>query len=836
MTRNTPASSSPPRKAAPRARAELRRGDYIKLFAAVSLVTTGAAALVHPEAADLEQLVRPLPFTRDVLRGQFPGFEIKGSLFDNSLSLHEGRQGRLRLLGAPTTTAFRVTASVRRAHNHGFRLYLARAGGQRRFFQYSSVSVKDNGLFTEQGSQIHQVLRADEVQRSTEKALHVELQIDVRGRSLTATINGRTLRGSWPDAEGVLDLELVPIRPGNRALVDRLAVWDMSGDAPRPVASSAFVGSLFYLFDLPRALGLQPRSRLVRALGLVLLAGGALLLDLLLLWLVRVARLRRWSLLTAAGALFLLTPLQGALVLALRSGLRLPYLSALACLAAVLLLKALVLARFGCGRPARPTGRARLLPPLLGAVGLAAHLLATAWLWSWQGDPLSTLRATALHDPWIYTLFVAAAPIIAAASAWALSRPLPLEGLLLVAAQYGAVLLFPPLPDSLSTFMFFVAALVPWIIFTLVHVARRPERGSLLKAAHAVVAVALLLGCAELGLRSIAFLDNYFNSQSLIKMYSWDIARHTNLFNNQRQRQKFTIKGRAFTRKKAPGVLRVVCLGSSSTAGSGASDTTRFSYPAQLQRVLDQQAGQRVEVINGGIPGVFFYTLRVYLEDVLMRLEPDVVVVYFGLNKDSRDARRFHQAMQAEMVQNPQIGNERQMWAALQLRHNPTAVIDALLGMIEYRAFVGAVLLVNELRTLGQDRQQRVEQGQSDQRHRWLTANEVVQISRRGEAKVLLLPEVNRFHVLSLRPGETPSEGDYYQLFARLARKHAGNGVQQQSLLRYWDAQKVYSYLRDDVHMNDAGYRYLAGVVAQVLFSKGLVKRKAGDAAAGTQP
>lgn len=82
---------------------------------------------------------------------------------------------------------------------------------------------------------------------------------------------------------------------------------------------------------------------------------------------------------------------------------------------------------------------------------------------------------------------------------------------------------------------------------------------------------------------------------------------------------------------KPEGMFRIVALGGSTTysTGTGPQD----SYPAQLERILREDYDYaNVEVINGGIPG---YTSWDTLVNYLLRvveLEPDLLIVYDGIN------------------------------------------------------------------------------------------------------------------------------------------------------------------------------------------------------------
>jgi lysophospholipase L1-like esterase len=85
-----------------------------------------------------------------------------------------------------------------------------------------------------------------------------------------------------------------------------------------------------------------------------------------------------------------------------------------------------------------------------------------------------------------------------------------------------------------------------------------------------------------------------------------------------------------FSDAKAPGVIRIVCLGDSSTFGMQVEE--RETYPRQLAARLEEAAPGRFEVINLGVPG---YSSRQGVEQVsqqVLALQPDVVFFAFGTN------------------------------------------------------------------------------------------------------------------------------------------------------------------------------------------------------------
>jgi lysophospholipase L1-like esterase len=80
---------------------------------------------------------------------------------------------------------------------------------------------------------------------------------------------------------------------------------------------------------------------------------------------------------------------------------------------------------------------------------------------------------------------------------------------------------------------------------------------------------------------------------------------------------------------KPAGRLRIVTLGDSSTYGVNTPDP----WPWRLQQRLDGLSGPgRFDVVNLGVPGYTAFQGRRILETRGRRLEPDVVVIYFGWN------------------------------------------------------------------------------------------------------------------------------------------------------------------------------------------------------------
>lgn len=76
--------------------------------------------------------------------------------------------------------------------------------------------------------------------------------------------------------------------------------------------------------------------------------------------------------------------------------------------------------------------------------------------------------------------------------------------------------------------------------------------------------------------------------------------------------------------------VRILAVGDSHTYGSAIAKEQ--SYPAQLQRLLDERAPARFSVINLGIPGMSTTQIRRRLPANVARYDPDIVLVWCGAN------------------------------------------------------------------------------------------------------------------------------------------------------------------------------------------------------------
>ena len=102
-------------------------------------------------------------------------------------------------------------------------------------------------------------------------------------------------------------------------------------------------------------------------------------------------------------------------------------------------------------------------------------------------------------------------------------------------------------------------------------------------------------------------------------------------------------RGHEFCATKSPRTLRIICLGGSTTWGTGAT-SDQATWPAVLEQQLNAslQAGgafDKVEIINAGVSGYTIMESFINLKMRILPLDPDLVIIYHGIN-DAQAIRR----------------------------------------------------------------------------------------------------------------------------------------------------------------------------------------------------
>lgn len=99
---------------------------------------------------------------------------------------------------------------------------------------------------------------------------------------------------------------------------------------------------------------------------------------------------------------------------------------------------------------------------------------------------------------------------------------------------------------------------------------------------------------------------------------------------------------------KPPDVIRIACVGGSTTEEGPTNDTT---YPKLVEKMLSVslRAGKRVEVLNCGISGMTTTAHVARLADYL-ELEPDMLLFYEGVNDIHRDLVEYWRAIRSPVL------------------------------------------------------------------------------------------------------------------------------------------------------------------------------------------
>jgi lysophospholipase L1-like esterase len=170
-----------------------------------------------------------------------------------------------------------------------------------------------------------------------------------------------------------------------------------------------------------------------------------------------------------------------------------------------------------------------------------------------------------------------------------------------------------------------------------------PARRRILLAASAL---ALALLCAEGGARLLERLGHY-RPKRPVPVYmqpnpflssALRPGSDTRPTADARVRvNRLGFRGDEIAVRKPDGVFRIVALGGSTTFGYHNSiPSNDETWPTKLERALARRLpGRKIEVVNAGVPG---YTLRNSLINFVSRvtwLEPDLVIVYHGVNDAS---------------------------------------------------------------------------------------------------------------------------------------------------------------------------------------------------------
>jgi|GEM_PF-6339167 len=262
--------------------------------------------------------------------------------------------------------------------------------------------------------------------------------------------------------------------------------------------------------------------------------------------------------------------------------------------------------------------------------------------------------------------------------------------------------------------------------------------------------------------------------------------------------------GRKFPVRKPEGVRRVICLGSSSTKGHGAGIE---SYPVRLEEFFKDKI-KNIEVINSGLDGARFYNLYIYFRDILSRLDPDLLIVYFGYNSDSYRVYRYFEDARQIKRRCPYIDNIEDLEYALNFRFCSQGLLKVYRWLFSSRLFAALKFSLNNLtvRRVFPDPDALGEKLFREKNVRMLAD---YCISR--SIPIVLVPEVIMY-----------DNEEYAGYFKEVQDEKRGVYYYQP------DRAELTGYLTDSIHFNKKGYDNLAYQIGVFLLEKNIISRTEG--------
>ena len=144
-----------------------------------------------------------------------------------------------------------------------------------------------------------------------------------------------------------------------------------------------------------------------------------------------------------------------------------------------------------------------------------------------------------------------------------------------------------------------------------------------------LVGIVMLLVCLEVGLRLAGYgnLIIYESDENLYWKPVPNQKRVTKVGQYPIQVNSQGTRGREFQIEKPDNVIRILSVGDSRTFGWGLQEAD--TYNGRLEKLLAQRLpdGMEVEVINAGVNAWSYAQIFVYLRDIGLNYNPDVVLV-----------------------------------------------------------------------------------------------------------------------------------------------------------------------------------------------------------------
>ncbi len=578
------------------------------------------------------------------------------------------------------------------------------------------------------------------------------------------------------------------------------------------------------LVSLPDLMRVERTGGTAQFAGFVFSVVAAAVTALLLAGIARICIVRkllfavRWR-----DLLFLFIPLQVLAAFLVRSYLDLPIVSFLFVIPVVLVVNICLLAGGRMAGNPRGAGEGCILafpsklpgsqPFLLMLAGPIAYRFAVLPRFSLLSEVIKVESGTAI-------VFMTAPLVLGLLGTLVFRSPTLLYSLVFPALQvfFLRAATYPGIFPQEPVLIFLV--IFPWFAWIIAVSAVNAKTAVFRTMLLPVFLLLALPGLAELTIRANPRFDEELTIRSVLQEHLWHLADYTSLLGDFPPPGPVLLRERHHRVEKPPGVFRIVCAGSSSTWGIGASSADH-TYPAALQDILNDRSApdQRFEVLNGGVLGAPLYTIRVFLHDILLEMSPDLVVLYFGINGDTAGLAEEYALYKKLVTDHPFIDTGEELWTARHLAVVNRFTVRLMQTATRSRIVTGLILSMDELRKKWRDKH-----GFNGSISFTLakTPDLIAHDSIRRGVPLVLVPEVARASVIS---GEEIHA--YRGIFEAFDNGNNVRMIDIEPVMIGRMGEKTLDNLErwftDEVHLSDAGYFLLADCLAEALIREELL-------------
>ncbi len=259
----------------------------------------------------------------------------------------------------------------------------------------------------------------------------------------------------------------------------------------------------------------------------------------------------------------------------------------------------------------------------------------------------------------------------------------------------------------------------------------------------------------------------------------------------------------------------ILCLGDSSTLGTGSSDNDKFSYPSQLQTILDNNTDMKFKVINLGIGGLNSSQLVNRLNKNILKYKADILIVQIGEND-------YHTVNESNIIKYYDVGFLKRVLLSTELLLNYSKVYR-FFKLTYFSLNTGNAVYDNAFEDVEPDTKRT--KGKIYRYHLTDPSSaialaslikdnftKIVQISKDHNVKLIFM----RYHI----GGYSSIHFYQEQLFQQLGVPYINN----RTLFIEAEKRGINPFGSDKWHPGDAGYLLIAKSIWNKMVSLGIVK------------